>query len=1025
MSGNKHQLLITIGAALSGSFSSVISGSTSKIGRLGGAIKDIEKQSATSGAAIDKLKTRYDSLLKSVDKQQGIVEKRGFYKSQILGIVAMGAALAAPIKSAMEFEDSLAGIKAVVDFKAPEDLQKLGDVFSDMSRTMPATADELANIAAVGGRFGIAADGLEEFTKEVAKTAIAWRAPVTETAEHVGNLMKVFHASTKQLPEYFNVINHLGNKTGATADNILKAINVSAAGLANFKLSIPQAAALNSTIMSFGESAEQAGSAVNTMLQKLSIAPQLGATAQKALRGLGLSSVTLPEIIAKDPQKALNKLFAGLEKLDPKKRGTVLYSIFGRGAAKTVGTLVENIALYRKNLALVANQKLYEGSRDGDYRIVLDTAKSQLKILMNTISSFARAVGFALLPALNSIVSGINNVLSPVMKWMEKNKELTKTIVTIVGGFVGFRVAVFALGYASTFLFGGLNRLTIGFKSVRIALSLFGSLLKKMFPKLLTVASAAFGTLCVVSIKLARQLKGTLYKNLEKLSIRIVTLKKLLAKQLKPIITSISKAMDPIIKKVVKMLPPGTVKWLQEVGTFLTSIWIAVTRVIGPLINGIVRLGQEIRSAIPSWAEFKQIVLENWEACVKITAQFGLVAGGLFLVYKILKGTTYLGFWTLKNALKLTMGTMKVFGRVLSTVLIHGIPLAFQGVKLLFSTFWLFASEVIPTTVQGVIWVGKSFRTLANTIIPPVINGMRNLCAAIWRLAAGAISPVIPYMTRLGSALKALYLTCSNKLLKVFPWLGVAVKAFLITSGILIFAGLAYLIYKNWASVKEFFSGFWESVKKKWAVFMEWLQPFFDVLGNIGNLFKNFIQLTYQMGVGIGKILENVVALISKFLFGKDVVIPAWESVKKFFEGMWNGAAKKWEAFSTSMGKADVVKKIKEIWSKLGDFFMKLWDDVSPHFDEWLKPVTELWNKGKSWASGVIDGVFGGAEPSLQLPDTKQLSTASGARNQNNNFEITINANKGDNAESIAGKVMDKISNYSETFLFDMASEAI
>ena len=45
MAENKHQLLVTIGAALSSGFNSAISGSTSKIKGLGAAIQEMEKKS--------------------------------------------------------------------------------------------------------------------------------------------------------------------------------------------------------------------------------------------------------------------------------------------------------------------------------------------------------------------------------------------------------------------------------------------------------------------------------------------------------------------------------------------------------------------------------------------------------------------------------------------------------------------------------------------------------------------------------------------------------------------------------------------------------------------------------------------------------------------------------------------------------------------------------------------------------------------------------------------------------------------
>ena len=61
MSENKYQLLI-IGAALSSSFGSADSNSTSKINRVGRTIKDLKKQSVLRGSAVESIPRKYNSL---------------------------------------------------------------------------------------------------------------------------------------------------------------------------------------------------------------------------------------------------------------------------------------------------------------------------------------------------------------------------------------------------------------------------------------------------------------------------------------------------------------------------------------------------------------------------------------------------------------------------------------------------------------------------------------------------------------------------------------------------------------------------------------------------------------------------------------------------------------------------------------------------------------------------------------------------------------------------------------------------
>lgn len=46
-------------------------------------------------------------------------------------------------------------------------------------------------------------------------------------------------------------------------------------------------------------------------------------------------------------------------------------------------------------------------------------------------------------------------------------------------------------------------------------------------------------------------------------------------------------------------------------------------------------------------------------------------------------------------------------------------------------------------------------------------------------------------------------------------------------------------------------------------------------------------------------------------------------------------------------------------------------------------------------------------------------------KTQNNNFTITINGAKNDDAESLSKKVMDKVSTFGKTFLYDPVEGAI
>jgi hypothetical protein len=64
---------------------------------------------------------------------------------------------------------------------------------------------------------------------------------------------------------------------------------------------------------------------------------------------------------------------------------------------------------------------------------------------------------------------------------MNKHKALTSAVVHSIAGFMSLRIATFALCYASTFLFGGVNRLVIVFKGLRLGMALAGAAFRSFF----------------------------------------------------------------------------------------------------------------------------------------------------------------------------------------------------------------------------------------------------------------------------------------------------------------------------------------------------------------------------------------------------------------------------------------------------------------------------------------------------------------------------------------------------------------
>lgn len=590
MASNNHKLTVIIGAALSSGFNSVISGSSSKLKRIGGVIKDLEKQSSVSGSAIETLKNKYNSLLGSMNSQQAILARRENYKSQIMDIAALGASLAAPVNSAMKFESAMADVKKVVDFSSEDGLQKMGNSLKELSRTIPLTVEGLAQIAAAGGQLGVKENDLIGFTTNVAKMSTAFDMLPDEAGKSMATLSNVFNIPINSLSKLGDAINHISNNNASTARNIVSALARAGGAARQFGLSSEKTVALVGTLIAMGKAPEEAGTATAAILQRLQLADKLGPKAEAAFRKIGISAKVFGKMINEDAQGALTKFFSAVENLQGQDRAGVLVDIFGKNYSGTVATLVGSLDKYRQQLLLIANQESYLGSMEKEFLTRSATTANALQLLKNNISELSIAIGDSLIPSVNTLFQSIGSVLKTVTSWIAANPELTKTITHVVGGLIAMKLATFTLGYASTFLFGGINKLVMIFKGLRLGLSLISVAFKSFFVWPIAIAGIAL----------------TVYKNWD---------------EVKQFLQNIWTVVEPYWIQFKSIMDSFGVTdfvisaWTQ-VQTFLYSLWNSVSIKFDQFIQKIsnVRIVDEF---IKTWGKLKSFFISIFDSIQK------------------------------------------------------------------------------------------------------------------------------------------------------------------------------------------------------------------------------------------------------------------------------------------------------------------------------------------------------------------------------------------------------------------------
>ena len=451
--------------------------------------RNLTAQQAKLGASVDRLRGKYTALDQAMKRGEGIKARRANMRGQLLDMVALGAAVGAPLKAAIDFESEMADVRKVVDFKDPVNgLTKFGNKLKSMSRTIPISAAGLAQIAAAGGQLGVAEEALPQFVETASQMAVAFDIMPDQAGESMAKLSNIFGIPITEMSNLGDALNHLSDNTAAKASEIVEVITRAGAQAKDFGLSAEQTAALGDTFIALGKRPQVAATAINALLLKMNTADKQGAKFQAGLSALGIEASELKDSIKGDAQGALVSFLETVSKVEKQERAGILSDLFGLEYADDISLLAGQVDVYRKTLGLLGDQKKHN-SMQREFANRSNTTKNSLQLLSNQMTEIGMNIGSTLLPPLNFLV---NNLLRPmsgiVADLAERFPILTGVVFGVTFALIGLKIAAIGLGYAWTFVLGGANALVVGFRGLQAALA-FANIQFKTF-NLVTMISA-------------------------------------------------------------------------------------------------------------------------------------------------------------------------------------------------------------------------------------------------------------------------------------------------------------------------------------------------------------------------------------------------------------------------------------------------------------------------------------------------------------------------------------------------------
>lgn len=468
MAIEKVGLSFTIGAALSSAFKNNFKHINSSISNIGAGIKslsrerlDINRQINLNPERAEKFKTRLSEINKELSKLRAARRVNVIFESNMqkmknqmasLGKIAAGAAvggglMSIPVRTAIEFEQSMLNVKSVINGITEDEFKALNDEAKRLGAATSFSASEAAEGMKYLAMAGFNTNQIIASMPGLLDMAKAGVIDLGSASDISSNILSAFGISAGEMGRVADTLTMAFTTSNTTLESLgytMKYVGpiARAAGM-----SLEEAAAMAGLLGNVGIQGEMAGTQLRAMLNRL--AAPVG-PAQEKLKELGIT--------VKDSTGNLRPMIELLAEMDSKTanmgnadRLAAFKTIFGEEAVSGLTELINQAGAggIAKYLDIVKNSS-------GKASQVAAIQMAGVKGAMDELSSAAEglSIRFAnlFLPAIKSIANGMKSLTNTLNSFIETHPVLTRGVVYAVAGFTAYVAVVKSLMIAKSAL---------------------------------------------------------------------------------------------------------------------------------------------------------------------------------------------------------------------------------------------------------------------------------------------------------------------------------------------------------------------------------------------------------------------------------------------------------------------------------------------------------------------------------------------------------------------------------------------
>ena len=397
-----------------------------------------------AAAAAEKEAAKVEAAQERAAKKAAAAWENFSTRALQVGAVAGAAIVGGSVKAAIDYEQAFANVRKTVDATEPQ-LKKLNAQFREMSKEIPKSAADLANLGAIAGQFGIATEDIASFTRTIANLSVAVDGiSGEEAAAQLAQIGVQTKATTPEIERMASVLVALGNVGNSTEGAILEMASRIAGAGTQAGLSKAEIFAFAAAVANTGIEAEKGGSAISKTFRDIATAIAAGGDDLKNYEKIAGQSLA-----GKSTLEATQLFITGLSNI---KGGlgemTVALEEVGIKETRQIDTLVR-LAGNTENLSkhLVIASAEYERNRAAieEAEKKYETTASQLTILKNTIVDVGISIGNEFLPKINEIAKGLGNAAQAVLPFKDAIFALGGIIASV---FVATKIAAWSVAFS-------------------------------------------------------------------------------------------------------------------------------------------------------------------------------------------------------------------------------------------------------------------------------------------------------------------------------------------------------------------------------------------------------------------------------------------------------------------------------------------------------------------------------------------------------------------------------------------------